>query len=256
MRMRLMGFMSLVVALTVPASGALGMTEGLETFLRSVEAATAITVPLRADGELDAQLATGQLRSDLVMVVRPPSDMYIELRKGPRKALLLTSAGTAFRLHSEDGKAEKFAEDAAFADSDFTREDLEPFQLARYKTWLIADESAGEVTVTLMPKNSQYTMLVTTFDIEKKVPLKTLYYQDTLSNLVKMRRESDYTLVGRKWMPTAISMENFKFRTTTTLRLKWTQDAAFPPELFDPAFLSRSFALAPQPAPAGAQATQ
>ncbi len=254
--MRPTTLIGLVMALTVPASGALGMVDSLEAFLRSVEAATALKVPLRADGQIEAQLPSGPLRSDLVMIVRPPADTYIELREGPRKALLLPSAGTAFRLYPAGSKAEAFAESATFADSDFTREDLEPFQLSRYATWLIADENGGEVTVTLMPKKSQYTMLVTTFDIEKKVPLKTLYYQDTLNNLVKIRRESDYTMVGRKWMPSAISMESFKFRTTTALHLKWTQGAEFPPELFDPAFLSRSFALGPQLGPAGAQAAQ
>jgi len=254
--MRPTTLISLVVALTVPASGALGMVGDLEAFLRAVEAASAVTVPLRADGQMEAQLATGQLRSDLVMILRPPADTYIELREGQRKALLLPSAGTAYRLYTTGGKAEAFAQNATFADSDFTREDLEPFQLARYGNWLIADESGGEITVTLLPKSSQYTMLVTTFDVERKVPLKTLYYQDTLNNLVKIRREGDYTLVGRKWMPSAISMENFKFRTTTALRLAWTQGAEFPPELFDPAFLSRSLAFGPQRAPAGAPAGQ
>src|SRR5262249_28327370 len=99
--------------------------------------------------------------------------------------------------------------------------------------------SANELTVTLFPgKTSQYSLVVTTFDRDKKVPIKTLYYQDTLNNLVKMQRATDYVLVGRKWMPTTFSMETFKLHTHSTFTLHWTQAPTFPPELFDPVFLS------------------
>ena len=78
-----------------------------------------------------------------------------------------------------------------------------------------------------------------TFDRDKKVPRKTLYDRETLNNLVKMRRDDDYVLVGRKWMPAVTSMETCKLRTHTTFSVRWSQDENVPPELFDPVFLPR-----------------
>lgn len=91
----------------------------------------------------------------------------------------------------------------------------------------------------LFPASSPYTLEVITFDREKLVPVKTLYYRDTLNNLAKMRRDGPFVLVGRKWMPQTISMETFALHTHSTLTLQWTQSADVPPELFDPQFLPR-----------------
>jgi len=244
MRMR-----AAIVALFVLLAAAAGATPvDLAAFLRSVEDAQRTPVALRADGDM-AVTAPGTARRDqVVMIVRPPADAYIELHASGVKALL-PSDGPAQRWAPGARSPESFAPAASLADSYFTREDLEPFRLSRYADARISDDSEGEITVTLVPKNSQYALEVITFDREKLVPVKTLYYRDTVNNLVKMRRDGGHVLVGRKWLPTTISMETFKLRTRSTFTLRWTQNPSFPPELFDAAFLARPSALTWPPAP-------
>jgi len=213
----------------------------LEQFLRSVEESTKVTAPLRGDGQFEVQTAEGTRHDQVAVIVRPPADTYIELKQQGVRALLPSDGAAAYQFKAGASKADAFALEAMFAESDFTREDLEPFRLARYSGWRISDETGGEVIVTLfpIPKASQYSLVVATFDREKKVPIKTLYYRDTLNNLVKMRRDGDYVLIGRKWMPTTTSIETFKQRSHATFTLHWSQDPKFPPELFDQAFLPR-----------------
>ncbi|HXQ23941.1 MAG TPA: outer membrane lipoprotein-sorting protein [Candidatus Acidoferrales bacterium] len=215
-------------------------TEDLHQFLHSAEEATQVAVPLRADGQLEVDAADGTRRDQVAVILRPPADTYIELHQEGIKSVLLSKDGKAYRLAKGAAKADDFPLDAGFADSDFTREDLEPFRMARYKDARISDLSGAELTVTLYPDTSQYSLVVVTFDRDKKVPIKTLYYHDTLNNLVKMERSDGWVLVGRKWLPTTMSMESFKLKTHSTLSLHWSQEATFPPELFDPVFLTHA----------------
>jgi hypothetical protein len=227
------------VLLMLPTAAVRADMESLQQFLHSAEETAQLAAALRGDGEFAVTSAGGTRRDQVVLLLRPVADTYIELRQEGTKALLNSSGEQAYRFTKGAAKAEPFPADAAFADSDFTREDLEPFRTARYQGARISDETGAEVTVTLFPATSQYSLVVATFDRDKKVPVKILYYRDTLNNLVKMRRDSGHVLVGRKWMPTTITMESFKLRTQSTFKLTWSQNPAFPSELFDPVFLPR-----------------
>jgi len=247
--MRPTGCVGAVLLLSVLCAAASADTENLEQFLKNCEAATQVSVPLRGDGHLEVDASggtptTGTKGMAAVMIVRPPTDIYFELREPGFKAVLLAQ-GSAYRVAAGVAKAEPFAAEGLLGASDFAREDIEPFQRSHFTGWRISDENANEVTVMLFPSHSAYSLEVITFDREKFLPLKTLYYRDTMNNLVKMRRDSNYVLIGRKWMPETISMETFKLRTHSTLALHWTQGPDFPPELFDPVFLPRLFAPAP-----------
>jgi outer membrane lipoprotein-sorting protein len=236
--MRIVLIASLFAVVLVARGMARADVENLEQFLRSVEAATAVSSPLRGDGQFEVAGTDGTQRTAVAVIMRPPADTYIELQRDGTKLLLLTQPDQAYRLPKGAAKAEALPATARIENSDFVRADLEPFRLAPYTGWRISDESANELTVTLFPqKTSQYSLVVTTFDRDKKVPIKTLYYQETLNNLVKMQRITDYALVGRKWMPATISMETFKLHTHSTLTLRWSQVPSFPSELFDPVFL-------------------
>jgi hypothetical protein len=228
--------------LTLAGGSALADTQNLERFLRDAEEAGQVTVALRGDGQFEVTSPEGTRRDQVALMIRPAADAFIELQQEGIKALLLHASGQAFHSKAGATQAESFASDASFAESDFTREDLEPFQLSHYTQPRIADDSATELTVMLIPKASQYSLVVITFDRQKKVPLKTLYYRDTLSNLVKMGRNSDYVLIGRKWMPTTISMETFKLRTRAAFTLRWGERGNVPSDLFDPASLPRASA--------------
>jgi hypothetical protein len=242
---------ALISALLLLAGGTVrAEVENLDRFLRSVEQAAQVTTPLRGDGQFDVAGIDRTRRDQVVVMVLPPTNTYIELQQEGIKALLLNQAAQAYRVTPGGHAAQKFPLDASFAGSDFTREDLMPFRLADYQQPRISDESASDITVTLFPTTPQYSLVVITFDRDKKVPRKTLYYRETLNNLVKMRRDDDYVLVGRKWMATRISMETFKLRTHTTLSVRWTQETHVPPQLLDPAFLPRPSGIIWPTAPA------
>ena len=49
--------------------------------------------------------------------------------------------------------------------------------------------------------------LVHTIDPERAVILQTKYYRDSISNLVKIRRDEDFTQVGGRWRPARSAVE-------------------------------------------------
>lgn len=234
---------AIALFMVVTCGAALADVEALDQFLRSVEEASQATVPLRGDGQLEIIGPDTNRRDQVAIIVRPPSDMYIELHQQGVKVLLLNHQEKAYSWKPGDTKAEEMPLTASFAGTDFTREDLEPFRLSRYQDRRISDDTGSELMVTLYPSKSQYSLLVVTFDRQKKVPLKTQYYRETGSNLVKLRRDSGHVEVASRWVPTTISMETFKLRVQTTFTLQWTQNPTFPPELFDPAHLPQPSGL-------------
>ena len=219
--------------------------DGLTQFLRGVEAAAHVTVALRGDGEFEVQTPEATRRDQVAMIVRPPADVFLALRQEGIKALLLGNDGHLLKTGA--ATAGRFPASATFAESDFTREDLEPFRLSRFKDWRISDESDTQLTVMLSPQDSQYSLIMITFEREKKVPLKTLYYRETLNNLVKIRRDGAFVFVAHRWMPGRTSMETFKLHSQTTFTMRWTEDSTFPSELFDPAALPHAGIAWPPP---------
>jgi hypothetical protein len=235
--MRIRELATVLIALAVAGQSA-AQGDRLATLLRAVEEEARVTSGLRAEGTLTVT-SPEETRSYPVLLVYRPSrsagrgtDLYIELSNGGGKAIILDDGASAFRA-SVASKAEPFARDAALAGSDFVREDLQPFVATAFGDARISDENSTRMTVSLAPKDSQYSLQVVTIDVERKLLLKTLYYQETVSNLAKMRRDSDHLLVGSRWLPSTITMEHFKLRTRSTLQLKWRQDSSFAPELFD-----------------------
>jgi hypothetical protein len=81
--------------------------------------------------------------------------------------------------------------------------------------------------------------------------MKAQFYAKTLSNLAKLRLDSDHILVGKKWLPTTIQIQNYVDNITTHLTVHWTQNAAAPPELLTPASFPATSPLPWQPASAG-----
>lgn len=217
--------------------------QDLASFLRTATEAARSAVPLRADGELVVVSAGQTMRDAVVVLLRPPGDLYLELRQAGVKALLIAGGTKAYIVRKGDAAPGLFAPDAPLAESDFTREDLQPFNATRYLSPSIVDTSAGQLTVQLDPEPSQYSLVVITFDREKAVPVKTLYYRDTTSNLVKMRRDGDHVAVAGRWLPGVIIMEHFQLRTQSTLRLAWREEPALPAALFQPTALAQPSGL-------------
>lgn len=231
--------LALVVCAVTPAMAeVVDLNDFLSDFLRGAEEAAKVTLPLQAEGQFEVVSPEATRRDEIALITRPPTDTFIALRQGGVRAVLLGDG--AFRVVGRAAKAESFPLDASLDDSDFTREDFEPFRVSRYKNALISDDSATSLMVTLFPTNSQYCLVVISFDRQRKVPLKIQYYRDRVNNLVKIQRLSDYVLVGDKWSPTTISMETFSMQTHTAMTLRWTPQPNVSAELFNPASLAQA----------------
>ncbi|MDX2166182.1 MAG: hypothetical protein SF182_03940 [Deltaproteobacteria bacterium] len=220
------------IALVLVAAASTARGDDLAAFLAAASAASAPKQTIRGEGELVTTSPDGTTRQQVVVVQRPNGDLFIALQPSGARALI--PVGGEAQLSTAKGSgATPFALDAPLGGSEFTREDLQPFVMARFGSPTIVDRNGPEITVSLDPKKpTQYSLTAITFDRDKRAPVKVMLYKDTLSNLLKMRRDSDLVEVGGRWVPGTVAMENFPMRTTSTLTLKWST-AADQPELFD-----------------------
>jgi outer membrane lipoprotein-sorting protein len=233
---------SVLAALTLLICAQAVAAEDLATLLATATAAARPRTTVRGDGELVTTSPDGVVRDQLAVVYRPNGDRYFELRRAGTRALLLGDGSAAFIVPAAGKTRAPFAADAPFDGTELTREDLQPFNAGAYGSPTIADRSENDVTVSLTPHPSQYTLQVFTFDSAKHVPLVVKSYKDTVSNLVKMLRLGAYTSVDGSWMPGDMQMENFPLRVTNAVELHWrpTEDT---PALFDRAALDKPSTL-------------
>lgn len=229
---------SAVAFVLLLAAATAAVAEDLPTFLAAASAAARPTAPLRADGTLVTTSPDGETRDQIAIVRRPNGDVYLELRNAGVRALVPGNGTAAFIVPGKGKSSAAFALDAGFGGSEFTREDLRPFNLENYRSPTIVDRRDGEVTVSLTPIDSQYTLQVITFDTANKVPLVAKNYKETISNLVRMRRARNFSSTAGTAVPAEITMENFPLRAVSTMTLKW-QPIDDVPALFDPAALSK-----------------
>lgn len=228
-----------VAALTLLLTALPARGEDLAALLAGATAAGRPSTAIRGDGELVTTSPEGTTKARIAVLQRPSGDLYFEVQPPEARALLLAD-GSAWISPAAGKPPAAFAADAPLASSEFSREDLQPFDASRYGSPTIVDRNPSQTTVQLDPHQSQYTLVVVTFDREKQVPTKVMSYKDTLSNLLRMRRERGHQQVGGRWLPTEIEIENFPLKVTSALTLKWSavDDAA---ARFDP----KTFATAP-----------
>lgn len=233
--------------LLVPAAA---RPDALSEVIEQVNRQTQLAVPLRADIDAEIDHLEGKRHEQIVMIFRNhPNETsqvqtYVEFDKSKLKYLVLGNAG----FHAlSGGKAEPVALDTSLDSTSWVLEDLLQFSASRCASMRIADLTPDQVTVTCEPKKdsgSTYSMFVYKFDREKSVPLQVLYYKDTLSNLVKLRRNEDFELVGSRWQPKRVTMQDFKLRTRDVFQIRWTADPKLGPDLFEPRSLAAPSTIA------------
>lgn len=225
---------SRAVALLVALVASAARGEDLATLLAAATSGARPTATVRGDGELVTTSPDGSTRQRIAVLQRANGDLAIEVQPGDVRALI-PAAGPA--LIAAVGP---FAADAPLAGGELTREDLQPFDAARFSSPTIVDRGSAGTTVQLDPKDSQYTLVVVTFAPDTRVPVKVMSYKDTLSNLLRMRRERGHIQVAGRWLPTEVISENFPLKVTTTLTLQW-KTAPDQAQWFD----AKAFATAP-----------
>jgi hypothetical protein len=131
--------------------------------------------------------------------------------------------------------------------------DLFPAWAHDYTTAFISDETAHEKTVTIYgTKAIPYSLFVITFDKERLVPTLTKYYRERFNNLVRLRKDESYAMVGARPRPQRITITDYLDNSTTTYDVKWSEAETLPSALFDDA----TFATADVPWGEGAAVAQ
>lgn len=219
------------------------MAEDLKEFLDAATEANRPDVPLRADGMISVRSPDASMQDRIIIVLPTNGDVYLEMQRSGLRALLdATKKKVHVRLGKESDERTVRLEDT-FPGTDFAWEDLLPFDVSSWDFPVIIDKSAHDITVQLTPKTDHYVLVVATFDRKKRVPVKTLYYVEKASNLVKMRTDDDFAEVAGQWLPGKITMKTFGLRTETVLTLQWRRATDLPEGLFRSGSLERESGL-------------
>jgi hypothetical protein len=143
-------------------------------------------------------------------------------------------AGTGFKSETplawKDGKAvaktgaasARISVDDPLAGSDLRGIDFFPFWKTDYGKAFTSDENTMEQTVSLFADPGRpYSLYVITFDKTKLMPRMIKFYKDTFNNLVRIRTDKDWVMVGSRPRPTQILVRDFAANTTRTYTFDW-----------------------------------
>ena len=203
--------------------------ETLTELLAAVAVQATAPRPLRADIRIERDETPA---ADAILLARG-TRVYIETRSGTR---VLLSPGKAVVLRGT--RVVRAAPGAGLEGTDLLLADLEPFGERSLSTPQVSDETPERLVVTAAPTPpSAYVLLVHTIDRERDVILQTKYYRDSISNLVKIRRDDEFAQVGGRWRPATIAVQSFREPTATRLSLAWREAPDAPAALFTPAGL-------------------
>jgi hypothetical protein len=166
--------------------------------------------------------------------------LYVELRHATRA--LLHPGKT---LVAREGHVARAKPGTPLGGTDLLLEDLVPFSVGLLKVPQINDDGPAGVVVSGAPTGtSVHTLLVFTIDRERNVVVRTQYYRDSISNLVRVRRDDAFVEIGRRWRPGEITVDALRQRTSTHLAFTWRDAPDVDPVVFTPAGLRRAPVLA------------
>lgn len=226
---------ALVAVVTLPAAG---HGETVAALLAAVAGNAASATPVRADVRVECTPACAP--ASFVLVGRGDA-IYVEVAGGLRA---LVRPGETLVRQGERGAAA--APDSALGDTPLLLEDLRVFTADALRVPQISDDGPEGVVVTGAPaRGSVYALLVYTIDRDRAVVTKTQYYRDSISNLVKIRRDAGFTKVAGRWRPGEIVVERLHDQRRAKLTLAWREAPAAPAELFEPKGLEAPSAITP-----------
>jgi hypothetical protein len=140
-------------------------------------------------------------------------------------------------LDWKDGKAVtktgaapvKIGIDDPLGSGDLRGIDFFPFWKTDYGRALTSDENTLQRTVTLYAdKGRPYALYVVTFDKAKLVPHMLKFYRDTFNNLVRIRTDKDWVMVGSRPRPTGMLIQDYTNHTNRVYTFDWKLAGAAP----------------------------
>jgi hypothetical protein len=231
----MVGAVAVAVGLTDGRAAHATSGDSLRLLMLSAQDMNTPQTLLRADVAVEVETPQGTRKTDAIALFAPGKDArwYLQLREPALRALVL---GADRKVMERTGSITQTLPIGAPIDAlGISYEDLSRFIVEDFKTWQITDENPSTILVGMHPNvESGYVYRAYTFDKEMTVPVKVQYYAKSLNNMVKLRLDGDHVLVGKKWLPTTISIQNYPEGSTTRLRVRWSQNASAPPELFVP----------------------
>ncbi len=116
----------------------------------------------------------------------------------------------------------KLSIDDPLAGTDLRGIDFFPFWKTDYARAFTSDENTLEQTVTLYAdKGRPYSLYVVTFDKTKLMPSMLKFYRDSFSNLVRIRTDKDWVMVGSRPLPSAMLIKDFGTNAMRTYAFEW-----------------------------------
>lgn len=237
------GAASLVALLLVASRSTAALDgEGLRLLLLGAQDQSTPQTMQRADITIEVDGPKEKRVTQAIAFFAPGKDArwYLQLREPALEALVL---GAERKVMQRTGRSvETLAIGSPVDGLGFAYEDLSRFMASDFKMWQITDDGPTAVLVGGHPTvESAYVYRAYQIEKERTVPLRVQFYAKTLNNLVKLRADDGHVLVGSKWLPTSIEIQDYPAATTTRMTLRWSQAATIAPELMAPA----SFAAAP-----------
>ena len=217
---------SRLVLMVLVFTTTIARAEGLPELLAGIESNARFGVPTRAE----VRITRGTASTDAVLLGHGRV-VYFEVKDGVRALLRPGKA-----LVQSRGRAAPAILGLALPGTDLLLEDLEVFTASALRTPLVSDDSPAGVVVTGAPAyGSAYALLVYTIDRGRHAVVRTQYYRDTTSNLVKVRRDGALVHVDGHWRPGEVTVEDLPGSTSTQLRLTWRAVPDTPHSVFTPA---------------------
>lgn len=210
-------------------------SESLRLLLLGAQDMNTPQTTMRADIAIALETHKGPRTTQAIAFFAPGKDArwYLQLKEPALQALVRGAERTVTERTAGSIKTTAIGE--PIDDLGISYEDLSRFIVDDFKLWQIADEGTDVVLAGGHPQvESAYVYRAYTFDKTRTIPLKVQFYAKTLNNLVKLRTDSDHALIGKKWFPGTIEIQNFLENSKATLTVRWSQAATVPPELLAP----------------------
>ena len=209
----------------------------IDDVLGRVESRARFARPMRADLRVVCEPAC---RTARVILLGRGDAVYVEVEGGLRALVRPKEV-----LVAEGGRVAPAEPGTRLGDTGILLADLAVFDRSALRTPQISDVQPNEVVVTAQPAGpSAYVLFAHTIEPTLDRIVKTLYYQGSINNLGKMRRDSTFTRVGDVPYPGEIRVEEMRNATTTTVKLAWREAADAPAALFEAAGLEKPSGLA------------
>jgi hypothetical protein len=226
-----------LAALVAVASARTVAATDLPALLAAVAANARFDVPARADVRIACEGCPTP--AGRAIFVGRGDTLYVEVKDGARALLRPTGSVVS------DGGPPAPIGAKALAGTDVLLEDLVPVTADVLKVPQISDDGPLGVVITGAPSRtpSPYALLVLTIPADPPAIVKTQYYEQSIGNLTKLRRDDGFVDVGKKRRPGTITVEQLKKGSKTTLTLAWREMPDAPATLFDTAELTKPSGL-------------